>query len=201
MKRTKRILALACVLAIFFSCFSVVGLAASEVSSINVQKNSAAAKTKGDFMVFYFKATGTQAKISFSRTKGKLQVTSRSIKDSYTVYGAYELRLQQCDNKGNLIGKELSKQSVYNNSNQKTTVTFQTTRNAYYRVRVWSWNPNTLSKSYLNNNQLPGLNYLALSMNGALKANRVKGGVSAWTTLPGCTAKSAGNCVMYNSFS
>ena len=149
MRHLKRATALLCLLIAILSCFN---MAALGVSTINVQKNSSAAKTKGDYMCFYFKASSTKATITFTRKKGTLTVSKNNIKDTYTIYGSYEVKLQQCDNKGNLIGSELFKQDVYNNSREKTQVTFATTKNAYYRVKVWSWNPNTVAKSYLKNN-------------------------------------------------
>lgn len=184
-------------LALLMCVVSLVSVFAFPASAKTVKTyNCAAGSGKS---AFFYVRTGTSSssrKITLKMDRGYIQATNCSTYKSsmVMVYGAYEIKVFYKDSKGNWQLEQ--DYDVYNKSSATITCNKKSTD---YRIQVYSWNVNTIFKSYHKNNVSARTGWGSTKFAKFFSDSANSYTKISWYSTPKCTASPNSGCTMYDS--
>lgn len=190
MTATKRITRLGAIFLLVITMISILAPSALAASTTTKPKTTYGT-TRGQSSAYIYVKTGSTAasrKVTLNMTKGTMKYSHLGqYTESSSVYGAYEIKVSYWNGSKWVAEKNYD---VYNKPSNKVPLA---KKNTYYRIQIYSWNVNTVFKSYGKNDIIPDVHIPLLHIYVSQYENIY------WSKIPTCTAKPGRGCTMYSS--
>ena len=187
MKTRKRLLRVSAVFLLLVTLFSTIATPAFAASTTS-SRDCSGDKDGQTWKYIYVKtgSTTSSRQVALTMKKGAIygRILGGTKTPEFDCYGSYEIKVCYWNGK-NWVQEQ--QYDVYNKSGKTITMN---KKNTYYRILVYSWNVNTVFKSYINKKVI---NQGLEGDHGDWYSN------CCWSKIPKCTAKPKSGCTMYTS--